>query len=157
MQTFLPLPDFEQSARVLDNKRLGKQRVEAYQILRVLRGITRGWRNHPAVRMWRGYDPALRLYLRTVISEWVRRGFRNAIRVRSPKFRPDMPPWFGDPEFHAAHRSNLIRKDPDWYGRFGWEEEPGLPYVWPVNYGTITDAASTHAAPFHHSGEPFAP
>lgn len=26
MQTFLPFPDFKQSARVLDNKRLGKQR-----------------------------------------------------------------------------------------------------------------------------------
>jgi len=38
MQTFLPYPDFERSARALDLKRLGKQRVECIQ---VLRGLTR--------------------------------------------------------------------------------------------------------------------
>jgi hypothetical protein len=31
VNTFLPFPSFEASARCLDNKRLGKQRVEAYQ------------------------------------------------------------------------------------------------------------------------------
>lgn len=56
MQTFLPYPDFELSARFLDRQRLGKQRVEAWQILNVLEelkipGRTPAWRNHPAVRM----------------------------------------------------------------------------------------------------------
>jgi hypothetical protein len=37
MQTFLPYPDFAKSAAVLDNKRLGKQRVECLQILTALR------------------------------------------------------------------------------------------------------------------------
>ena len=32
MQTFLPYADFKRSAESLDNKRLGKQRVEAMQI-----------------------------------------------------------------------------------------------------------------------------
>lgn len=36
MQTFLPYPDFSASARVLDDKRLGKQRVECLQILKAL-------------------------------------------------------------------------------------------------------------------------
>jgi Pyrimidine dimer DNA glycosylase len=36
MQTFLPYPDFVACARVLDSRRLGKQRVEALQILRAL-------------------------------------------------------------------------------------------------------------------------
>jgi len=35
MQTFLPFPDFAESAKCLDNRRLGKQRVEAKQILRI--------------------------------------------------------------------------------------------------------------------------
>lgn len=43
MQTFLPYPSIIKSLRCLDNKRLGKQRVETLQILRALRGITRGW------------------------------------------------------------------------------------------------------------------
>ena len=33
MQIFLPYADFRKSLRVLDNKRLGKQRVETYQII----------------------------------------------------------------------------------------------------------------------------
>lgn len=33
MQTFIPFPDFCQSAEVLDMKRLGKQRVESFQVL----------------------------------------------------------------------------------------------------------------------------
>jgi hypothetical protein len=52
MQTFLPYSSFEESARILDYRRLGKQRVEAWQILRSLDGITKGWSNHPAVRRY---------------------------------------------------------------------------------------------------------
>ena len=44
MQTFLPYPDFIASARVLDSKRLGKQRVEALQVLRGLIRPGYGWR-----------------------------------------------------------------------------------------------------------------
>lgn len=62
MQTFLPYADFKQSAEVLDKQRLGKQRVEAYQILRALLGITNGWIHHPATKMWRGYERALAEY-----------------------------------------------------------------------------------------------
>ena len=37
MQTFLPFINFDKSAHVLDNKRLGKQRVEGLQILNTLK------------------------------------------------------------------------------------------------------------------------
>lgn len=132
MQTFLPYPSFEQSVRVLDNRRLGKQRVEAYQILRTLLGVSSGWRNHPAVRMWAGYEVALQHYLRAVIQEWIRRGYRNNMIVPSCPEEYALPPWFGNPQFHAAHRSNLLRKDPTWYGQFSWSESPDMPYLWPV-------------------------
>lgn len=59
VQTFLPYPDFERSAAVLDPARLGKQRVETLQVLRALELPDYGWRNHPAVGMWRGRTPAL--------------------------------------------------------------------------------------------------
>ena len=36
MQTFLPYDSFEESASVLDWKRLGKQRVEAMQIVNAI-------------------------------------------------------------------------------------------------------------------------
>src|SRR4051812_49440877 len=59
MQTFVPVADFEESARLLDSPRLGKQRVETLQILRALELPDYGWANHPAVLMWRGRPPAL--------------------------------------------------------------------------------------------------
>ena len=132
MQTFLPYPSFEQSARVLDKRRLGKQRVEAYQILRTLTGISSGWRNHPAVRMWASYESALCHYLRTTIQEWMRRGCCNNMTIPDCPDTYQLPPWFGNEEFHAAHRSNLLRKDPVWYSQFGWSENSDLPYIWPV-------------------------
>ena len=62
MQTFLPHESFKKSFKLLDYRRLGKQRVEAHQILNVLldRTQTKGWRNHPIVRMWEGYEDALK-------------------------------------------------------------------------------------------------
>ncbi|MDT5035120.1 MAG: hypothetical protein QOE03_305, partial [Micromonosporaceae bacterium] len=58
VQTFLPYPEFATSARVLDQRRLGKQRVEAIQVLRGLIVPGYGWRHHPAVKMWAGYEEA---------------------------------------------------------------------------------------------------
>lgn len=134
MQTFLPYPDFQASATVLDRQRLGKQRVEVLQLLRALNGQTAGWTNHPAARMWRGYEPALRDYGITICDEWIARGYRDTCRGKIAALaagnRVD-PPWLGDPEFHASHRSNLLRKDPDHYGLL-FDEPDDLPYVWPV-------------------------
>lgn len=131
MQTFLPYPDFVASARCLDYRRLGKQRVEAYQILRALLGESKGWINHPATKMWDGYEAALAGYMNAMIDEWIARGYRNTMAWRGT-CGLILPPWFGKEEFHASHRSNLLRKDPVHYGQFGWTEPPDLPYVWPV-------------------------
>ena len=130
MQTFLPVHDFELSAMLLDWKRLGKQRVEAQQILNAL--LAGGaWSNHPATRMWAGYELALIEYKNVMIREWISRGYKNTMEIIEVKdFK--LPPWFGDEKFHASHRSNLLRKDPIFYGQYGWEEGPDLEYVWPV-------------------------
>ena len=132
MQTFLPYPDFRMSAVVLDTKRLGKQRVEAAQLLRALDGVQMGWRNHPAAKMWAGHTGALRHYLAVMISVWVSRGFQNNMEIPEYPTAYSLPSWIGDASFHASHRSNLLRKDPEWYGQWGWEEPPTLPYVWPT-------------------------
>jgi len=131
MQTFLPLPDFEATAKILDYRRLGKQRVETYQLLTARPGT--GWYNHPASKMWRNYHPALARYGVVMCREWIRRGYNDTMLPRLqefPQLRRRMPPWFGDPAFHAAHRSNLLRKDPVYYGQFGWTEPPDLQYIW---------------------------
>jgi hypothetical protein len=47
--------------------------------------------------------------------------------------RPSVPPpWLGDEGVHASHRSNLLRKDREFYSKYGWAESDDLPYVWPV-------------------------
>ena len=130
MQTFLPYPEFGKTAKVLDYRRLGKQRVEARQILGAISKVG-GWSSHPAVRMWRGYEAALIFYSNVMIQEWVLRGNRNTMEILEHGI-VKLPSWVGDSAFHASHRSNLLRKDPSWYGKFGWSESPDIPYVWPV-------------------------
>lgn len=130
MQTFLPLPDFAETARVLDNKRLGKQRVEAYQITRVLAGLTRGWRNHPAVLMWQDYEPALFEYGRVICREWIERGFNDNLYDKFPTAKIIVPSWLGDMRLHLSHQSNLIRKLPEHYRQHFPEVADNLPYFW---------------------------
>ena len=145
MQTFLPYSCFDSSAAVLDDLRLGKQRVETLQILRALVYPSyRGWKNHPATAMWRGFTDALVCYGVTICDEWTRRGRADAVRPALLEFaggiettqedlarQGRLPPWLGLPAFHAAHRSALLTKLPEDYRERFSEVEPDLPYVWP--------------------------
>ena len=135
MQTFLPHPDLGLSAVCLDNKRLGKQRVEVYQILNALTGKSTGWVNHPATKMWRGYERALAVYGALCCIEWMTRGYKDSLKPifdAVPSNGRVYPAWFGDDELHDSHKSNLLRKMPLWYSRFGWDVPNDLPYYWPV-------------------------
>lgn len=136
MQTFLPYSDFPMSARSLDNRRLGKQRVETLQILNALTNPKYGWQSHPAVKMWRGHVPSLVIYGLAICDEWKRRGFNDTCAEKIAAHMPDdtgfsHPRWIGNADFHASHRSNLLRKEPEHYKQFHWVEGPDLPYVWP--------------------------
>jgi hypothetical protein len=141
MQTFLPYDDFARSARVLDYRRLGKQRVETYQLLKALLDPNpKGWVNHPAAKMWRGHELRLVTYGVAICDEWLRRGYRDGCRDkilsyadRAPFTRDTWyPDWLGNEQFHASHRSNLLRKSPEFYSQYGWTESPDLEYIWPV-------------------------
>lgn len=140
MQTFLPYESFRESAECLDNKRLGKQRVEGYQILNTLVGNSKGWINHPAVQMWKGSEGRLLAYIFRCCCTWKCRGFQDTICSKCldlvhthPAFLgTNQPTWLGNPQFHASHRSNLLRKDPLHYSQFGWTEPNDLPYYWPT-------------------------
>lgn len=133
MQTFLPYPDFEKSVQVLDSKRLGKQRVEAFQILNIILNRTKkiGWKNHPAVKMWKNNPNALKQYFNEALNEWISRGFKNTMNFEKTRGRIKLPIWFGNKKFHAAHRSNLLRKNKIHYSQFKWKENPNMPYFWP--------------------------
>jgi hypothetical protein len=154
MQTFLPFPDFEQSVRVLDDRRLGKQRVETLQVMGVLVAAfwdnaasqvqdrePRGWRTHPVVLMWRGHEGSLLDYQAATCRVWVERGFNDTCYAKTAALVVhrfgDGPPtghpaWLGDVALHRSHQSNLIRKDAELYGPLFPGVPADLEYVWPV-------------------------
>lgn len=127
MQTFTPYPSFRASAAALDYRRLGKQRVEARQILAALRGESKAYRNHPATLMWEGYEPWLIHYGNVMIREWIRRGYKNTMEIMKVPWEtasPDpLPPWRGG-VIHSLHRAHLLHKAPEFYGKYDWAEQP---------------------------------
>lgn len=149
MQTFLPYADFLASAKVLDAKRLGKQRVETVQVLRGLTVPGYGWRHHPAVKMWRGYEEALVRYGLDMADVWTATGradttaatlladLGTGAEIRTQEALAgagELPPWLGDPAVHHSHQSALLRKDPGFYRPlFGPDVPDDLPYVWPAS------------------------
>ena len=73
---------------------------------------------------------------------WTALGRADSVRAQLLEFAPavdgvpqseiEMPRWLGDAAFHLSHRSNLVRKDPEFYRpRFG-DVPDDLPYVWPA-------------------------
>ena len=139
MQTFLPYSDYDKSAQVLDRQRLGKQRVETLQILKALSDPEYGWQNHPAVNMWRGHELELVCYGVSICDEWITRGYKDTCREKisafydNPSFGYEMPDWVGNEDLHRSHRSNLLRKMPEFYGKMFEADLPeNLEYVWPV-------------------------
>ena len=150
MQTFLPYADFDRSAEVLDDRRLGKQRVETLQVLRALTVPGYGWRHHPAVLMWRGHEEALAAYGVAICRAWCGRGFNDTcdLKIRAEvaslgiehvrtqeelRTAGELPGWLGDDALHLSHRSSLLRKDPDHYRPLFGDEPDDLYYVWPVS------------------------
>lgn len=145
MQTFLPSQSFYRSAEVLDNRRLGKQRVETMQIMKAILLPNYGWKNHPAVKMWQEHPLVLKQYQDAICYVWTQRGFKDTcqyktfqlvldnadyISVSFPKAE-EHPWWLGHDKFHDSHKSNLIRKDPEHYKKL-WPDFPDdLEYFWP--------------------------
>jgi hypothetical protein len=88
--------------------------------------------------MWRGYEGSLAVYMMAICKEWRARGFKdNQLEwldkwAQTKRLNFAKPHWLGDKDFHDSHRSNLLRKDPDWYSQFHWEVANDLPYVWPI-------------------------
>ncbi len=162
MQTFLPYPDFERSARTLDPKRLGKQRVETIQVVRALTRPGYGWSNHPAVLMWKGFEEALGRYGFTCCEIWTELGFGDTcaltiatdlraagvdvVRTQSELAAAGaVPPWLGDEAVHRSHQSALVQKDREHYRPLFPEVPDDLPYVWPVRSAAVLAAEQRKA------------
>lgn len=140
MQTFLtstnpdPVEACRETFNMLDNARLGKQRLEAVQL------IKGQFPNHPAAKMWVGHKHALAMYAAFACIHWRERGFNDSLlpkleRAMERTRRPLVWPWwFGHPAFVRCHKSKLYYKgSPKWVGavEFGLGAPHQLPYLWP--------------------------
>lgn len=133
MQTFLPYINSLDAARALDNKRLNKQILEGYQILKVLSGASPSgaWRNHPAVLMWKGYEHGLWNYIRSMVDIASLRGIKteNNVKNLNELYKQYNEDWGNEhPAFWrdenkvmriiTTHRANLFKKDPIYYIKY---------------------------------------
>jgi hypothetical protein len=163
MQTFITATfhnhAFAQTAQQLDNKRLNKQALEAWQIMMTNLKLDpegnhrepKGWYNHPATKMWRGHEIVLGQYIDWMCGEWRERGFKTTIDTKANATLDrarDLGlltgnqysiPWIDDAaRFEAiasSHRTALLCKNYEWYSQFDWSEDPGhepegYEYVW---------------------------
>ena len=142
--TFLPYPDIEKSLLSLDKRRLGKQRVEAFQIMKALNGETKGWRNHPATLMWKGYEDLLKIYYNKSLEIWEIKGGKNVVLKPveisdHTKALENKPWWFGFGPLHDSHKAALIRKDSDYSNILSLDSKYlDLGYVWPHKHSLNT-------------------
>ena len=133
MQTFLPSSNISYTAKSLDSKRLNKQILEGYQILKVLSGESPSgaWRNHPAVLMWKGYETGLWSYIQHMITEAKARGIKtinnennlNDLKEKCSGKWGKTPPmfWLNDNKvmrITTTHKANLFKKDPIFYSQY---------------------------------------
>jgi hypothetical protein len=197
VNTFLVDSNFDTSASLLDSRRLGKQRVEAYQILNILenlrilsgqsgircmgdfntfvneikqwyakqafvyilcedglieyedkknitlepnqRVIKMGFSTHPAVEMWYGYEDALKEYIDAHINQWIKRGYKNTMKIYNVKAKK-YPGWVYWEHFHDNHKGALLKKELDrnekpWYQnmKLFTESSPFIDYIWIKN------------------------
>lgn len=137
MNVFLPYPDYATSVLVLDNQRLGKQRseVKAVHAMCVAAAQDGRFQTQPIVRMWRGSLWWLMEYGKLCCDEWTKRGFDDNLKPFFEFVQRGLPkgqkPRF--PEvYHSSVRANLLRKDREFYGRYGWTEMPAEGYAWPA-------------------------
>jgi hypothetical protein len=133
MQTFLTSTNSLECAQNLDNKRLNKQILEGYQILNVLSGRSKtgGWRNHPAVLMWKGYERGLWSYIQSMVQIANLRGIKTENNVKNlnvlyeqcwEDWGEEHPAFWRDENKRmriiTTHRANLFKKDPLYYAKY---------------------------------------
>ncbi len=110
---------------------MDRQRVEAFKIMELLGGRRYRPFKHPMVIMWDGYYKALLVYYNICLTVWEERGFKNTGLKKINTFGTyGCPTWIYNRNLNLSHRSNLIRRNPEFYKRL-WPEVPdNIPYLW---------------------------
>ena len=160
VNTFILNIDLKINAKMLDDKRLGKLRLETKQIINILENgnDNAGYSRHPAVLMWTNHTNALKIYFNYIVREWISRGFVNNMELYDinekyyvikstfdgvktifyeEKQDDDVTvfPWFFSWfPLIQSHKASLLRKNPEYYSHFYNQDIiPYLKYgyIWP--------------------------
>lgn len=112
-----------------------------FEGLQCLRNIYNGQLSWLDAKAWAEHPAALLAYVASAEREMVRRGHAAEPRVIRAQLAlsragwplaPVPPWWFGNPEFHMAQRSSLIRIAPEYYAhRLPPTTLLELPLLWP--------------------------
>lgn len=169
MQTFMPDFDFRIVAATLDHKRLGKQRVEALQLLQAFNDLANRWRNHPVFRMWYMNRGLLAAYGIAMCNHWAALGYSDNCKNRIIDALPcdtlrqfaityattginslpemyELPEWMKPRDgynIRSEYRAILLEKNFKHYGKMNWSEDPKPKMQYPL-YPIMGDLIQEH-------------
>jgi len=133
--TFILDQDLVASFKLLDDRRLGKQRVEAHQIINAIEGKSKGWTSHPITKGWSKHVDALKVYFNLCVMEWEGRGRNNSMPLYDVPMDGSVvfPWWVVNLPVIYSHQASLLRKEPSFYSEllFPPEEYKSVGYLWP--------------------------
>lgn len=151
MITYVTHRGYGATAAALDDRKLGRQRVEAQEIFNTLT-LGEELPKDPVYRMWEGYEFALGIYCMMLCMEFtMHRGIADKIfwevaaalkemKRSDASFSMEHPPWHDDKDVMRSHRSNLLRLQNegdavaghDYLKHFGKATPKNMPYLWPI-------------------------
>lgn len=71
---------------------------------------TAGHLCHPALRMWIGYEDALKYYINVHILEWISRGYNNNMKIHNTPTSVVYPSWINKDNI-KIHKAMLMQKE----------------------------------------------
>lgn len=129
MQIFVVGSPLE-TARALDQKRLGKQIIETRQVISAISGETSAWAKHPVVKMYDSPEGLryLKAYLR--ILEAYRKGKAGIIVRVLNFFIHKIRPCFHVEAYYDQMKRRLYTKDNNHYQQWAWLGESEVNWYW---------------------------
>lgn len=142
--TFVPFFDIAKTYNVLDVKRRNKQITECIEIISAIELNKAGYKNHPALLMWKDNVDALKVYYNIMLRLWRKDGGKGTrVLYNLDEDSVEWPWWWNWEVLALSHKLSLLRKS-KLYTLESLEltyEEARLKntcgYIWPSRIGCV--------------------